>query len=155
MALNCSTAFRTRILGSESFSDLLDDGCMRIFSGAPPANADLPEQGALLGVVSVDAKAWRAGFPDWGLRWQQQGEFMLPLPTQAWAFRGIAAGTAGWFRLVGNAPDAGEASMSAIRIDGAIGTSLSPAEMTWGDRTVAPGTFYPLLSVYFALPPVA
>lgn len=43
--------------------------------------------------------------------------------SQTWSFNGVAAGTAGWFRLVGSVADGGGISTTAVRMDGSIATS--------------------------------
>ena len=40
-----------------------------------------------------------------------------------WSFAGVAAGTAGWFRMVGSVTDGGGSSTTLIRFDGSIATS--------------------------------
>lgn len=60
--------------------------------------------------------------------------------TSVWSFNGIAAGTAGWFRFIGSATDAGANIVSAPflpRLDGSIATSggdmnLSSVNITFG-----------------------
>jgi hypothetical protein len=46
--------------------------------------------------------------------------------TATWSFNGVAAGTAGWFRVIGSVADAGAAISAAlylVRLDGSIATS--------------------------------
>ena len=43
--------------------------------------------------------------------------------SQAWSFIGVAAGTAGWFRMIGSTEDAGGISTTAVRMDGSIATT--------------------------------
>ncbi len=59
---------------------------------------------------------------------------------QVWGFTGIAAGTAGWFRMVASVADAGGAVSGApylARLDGSVATS--GAEMSLSNITVAVG----------------
>jgi hypothetical protein len=148
MTLNCSTAFRTRLLGRESFNDIMGNGAIRIFTG------DAAEQGTLLGVVSVNGQPFTPGSPSWGIPWVQIGTYMIPQEGLLLAFQPLASGIAGWFRVVGNAPDDGTMSLTVPRMDGSIATLPATAEMSWTDATVAFGQSYPLTSILFALPPL-
>lgn len=62
-----------------------------------------------------------------GLIWTPPSAGVISkLATQIWSFAGVAAGTAGWFRLVASAADAGALLSAApwlARMDGSIGTS--------------------------------
>lgn len=153
MTINCSSAFRQRILGRESFGDLMNGGAIRVFSGAQPASADQPEQGTLLGVVSVNGQPWTAGASGWGLHFDPLGPYMMQRATETWLLSCIANGTAGWFRIVANPPDNGQGSLTALRIDGAIGTPAAPSDMTWGNPAIVAGNSYPITNLFFAIPP--
>lgn len=155
MSLMCSTAFRSRILGPESFDDIIGGGCIRIFEGTQPASADDPEQGTLLGIAALSGQTWVPGTTTAGIRWVQVGSWVQPEPGAPIAIAVSAAGTAGWFRLVGNGADAGLSSLDLPRIDGSIGTPDAPSQMTWSDRALAAGRIYPFASLLFALPPLA
>lgn len=154
MSLMCSTAFRTRILGRESFDDIIGGGCIRIFEGTQPASADDPEQGTLLGVGTIAGQTWVPGTTTAGIRWLQVGAWVQPVPGAPIAIAAIGTGVAGWFRIIGNGADAGRASLDLPRIDGSIGTTAAPAQMTWADRNVLAGHIYPFDSLIFALPPL-
>jgi hypothetical protein len=154
MSLMCSTSFRTRILGRESFDDIIGGGCIRIFAGTQPANADDPEQGTLLGVAALSGQTWVPGTTTAGIRWSQVGSWVQPTPGSLIAIAAIANGTAGWFRIIGNGADAGMSSLDLPRIDGSIGTPDAPAQMTWTDRGLLGGRIYPFASLLFALPPL-
>lgn len=54
-----------------------------------------------------------------------------------WSFAGIAAGTAGWFRLKANALDNDTLSTALPRVDGSIATS--GADMNLSNISVAIG----------------
>lgn len=53
-------------------------------------------------------------------------------PNETWSGVGLAAGTAGWFRVIGSVTDAGTLDSSAvqIRVDGSIATSGSEMNMS-------------------------
>lgn len=155
MALILSTAFREGILGRSSFDDLMNYGSIRIFSGPQPATADAAEQGTLLGVVTAGGGAWSAGSPDNGLIYTRNGLYLVNDATQQWLFTALASGTAGWFRVVGNAADTGGNDITACRIDGAIGGTSDGKEMQWDSTTLSAGQLYSLDSFLFTLPPIA
>jgi hypothetical protein len=116
------------------------DGVILIYSGSQPASANDAVSGTLLGRVTVNAGAWTAGSPTNGL------EFATPAARQmtkalaeVWQFTGLAEGTAGWFRFVGNAVDPGTADTTETypRIDGRIATT--GAEMNMSNLNVVTG----------------
>ena len=152
--LNLSTGLRSRLLGDEGLATLLLGGVIRIFSGPQPANADMAEQGTLLGVVTLNAEAWQAGHLSNGLTLDHVGLYVVKPYTARWMFTARATGNAGWFRYVANAPDAGITSITAVRMDGQIGTTTSPKEMIWDSPAVEQGTSYPIDSFIFTLPPL-
>jgi hypothetical protein len=59
-------------------------------------------------------------------------------PAHVWKMTGVAAGTAGWFRFVGNGADAGGTSTALARLDGSVGTAN--ADLNMANVTVAVGT---------------
>lgn len=57
-----------------------------------------------------------------GLRFSApSGGMVAKVVDDVWRFNGLATGSAGWFRFVGNAEDAGLASTTHVRLDGSIG----------------------------------
>lgn len=152
MPLNCSSAFRARILGNESFNDIMGGGVIRIFSGVQPSSADQLEQGTLLGVATLNGGPWTAGAAANGIQWSQIGTWMMPVGQIV--IVPSFAGEAAWFRIVGNAPDDGGASYSLPRIDGSIGTVDAPKEMAWDALGIEMDKLYPFNTLIFALPPL-
>jgi hypothetical protein len=155
MATNMSTGFRARILGAESFDDILGGGCVKVFTGAQPASADAPEQGTLLGLVTLNGLPWTTADTTNGLHWLRTGTFMGIPSSAAWRLLGNAAGNAGWFRIVGPSADAGGTSATAPRIDGSIGVTATPGDMTWGSVAVLASNSYAITSLFFVLPPLS
>lgn len=155
MPLMCSTAFRSRILGRESFDDIIGGGCIRVFEGTQPASADDPEQGTLLGVCALAGQTWVPGTTTAGIRWALAGSWAQPVVGSRLTIAATVSGNAGWFRIIGNAADPGGSALSLPRIDGSIGTADAPKEMTWSDRALVAGRVYPFSSLIFALPPLA
>lgn len=124
MTIKLSTGLRTLMAGTTGFGTAFEKGVIHIYSGPQPVTADAPVSGTLLGVVSEDAAPFAFGSVTNGLEFgPADGGTVAKNPAQEWKFKGVANGTAGYFRLMGNASDALGASTSAPRLDGNIGTS--------------------------------
>ena len=136
-----STGLVTRLLGTESFAALMENGCIEIRSGAPPASADAEATGTLLARITRDGGAWNAGNPANGLQWRRDGRYMIQEPGHEWRLTGIATGTASWFRLLANPFDSGIASLTALRVDGSIAAvgGTTPADLYLPTLSIAPG----------------
>lgn len=121
MALRFSTGLRNAMLDSTGLSAALADGVIHIYTGSQPASADAAVTGTLLGTVTVDGGAFTPGSPTNGLEFgTASGGVIAKAPGESWEFTGLADGTAGWFRFVGNAMDDGTSSTTLPRIDGSI-----------------------------------
>lgn len=75
-----------------------------------------------------------------GLTFAEPAAGVVGKSTEQWSFNGVAAGTAGWFRLVASEADAGGSSTTLARLDGSISTSgadlnLSNISITIGAPT--------------------
>jgi hypothetical protein len=153
--INCSTGFRTALLSGSSFNDIMGGGVIKIFQGGQPTSADEAEQGTFMGYVTLNGLPWVAGNPNFGIQWGVQG--IAAVPTQSpLALSCITSGAVGWFRIVGNAPDSGELSLTLPRIDGIIAQtgSTSVADMFWGNTTLTAGSSYPIQYLMFVFPPL-
>lgn len=123
MALRFSTQLKNDLLDSTGISASLDQGVIEIYSGVQPASADDPVTGVLLGRVQTDPNAtFTEGVKDGvGISFDAASNGVLSKNgAETWQFKGIAAGTAGWFRFRGNAADAGGSSTVLPRVDGTI-----------------------------------
>lgn len=121
MPLNLSDGLATALVGPVAFDDVFRDGAILVYGGAAqPATASSPRVGTLLARITNGGGAWTHGSPTNGLRFVRAGRFVIPDPAQDWRIRGIANGTARWFRLVANPFDGGEASLSLPRVDGTV-----------------------------------
>ena len=161
MALNESTGFVYARNGPQSVEAILQDSAIQIRSGPQPANADMPAAGVLLGLITSGGGAWLPGSPANGLRWVRDGRFVLMSPSQTWVLTGIANGVAGHFRIVGNGPDNGGASVTLPRIDGAI--ALAPdddsalavdAQLFLTDLNITASSSSRIGSFWYATPPL-
>lgn len=154
MAVNCSTGFRAAILGPTAFESIFNGGCIEVYSGAQPAHADMAPTGVLLGRITSGG-AWSEGSSTNGLLYQRTGHRVTNSAAQLWALLGVASGTAGWFRMRAIS-DPGADSLTARRIDGAIGALDAPGDFQLRLRnlTLAPSSSAPITSWWFALPPL-
>ena len=134
-----------------SLKDVFKDGVLRIYSGSQPSSADSAVSGTLLLEISESAGAFVAGAFDNGLEFGTAASGAIAKATaETWQDLGLAAGTAGWFRFVGNATDAGAASTTLPRIDGSIGTS--GADLNMSSTTITVGATYTVDSFQYTLP---
>ncbi len=151
-----STGYAAHVaLGSTSFVDAFRDGVIDIYSGPQPGTADAPPSGTLLGQITADGLPWTPGSEQGGLRWGADGRYVIKTPGVPWVLTGVAAGTAGWFRLRTNAPDDGELSMDAVRLDGAISpVGGEGAELWLATTSITPDTAILIQNFWIAVPPL-
>lgn len=129
MAERLSTGFVNAVNQTGSVKATMADGVIYIYSGTQPATADAAETGDLLMVVSVDAGTFTPGSAAAGLEMGTSTDGVLSKASgETWKGVGLAAagaGTqAGWYRWYANARTQG-ISTTAVRVDGAIGTTSS------------------------------
>lgn len=157
MATQLSTGFATAILGDKSFAGIFAGGCIEIYSGTQPANADIAASGNLLARVTRNGGTWTPGSPANGLLFQNGGRYVAFDPSHEYRLAGLATGTAGWFRLVSSAADGSVASTSLPRIDGAIGlddNSPGDFQMRLPTLSITPTTLISIPSAWWAIPPL-
>jgi len=134
--LRLSTGLRTNLAGSTGFAATFANGVIEIRSGTQPASADSAATGTLLGTVTLASGAFTPGSPTNGLTFAAAANGAVS-KSGTWSFVGIAAGTAGWFRLKGNGVDEGGASTTLPRLDGSI--AVSGADMNLSNIAIAIG----------------
>lgn len=145
MALRFSTGLKNALLGESGIDTganglrgVFKDGVINVYSGAQPASADDAVTGTLLGTVTVDGAAFTPGSPTGGLEFGAPASGVVAKSVaETWKFTGLAAGTAGWFRFVGNALDGGASSTSLPRIDGSI--ARTGGDLNLSNTTIAVG----------------
>ena len=119
MAIRFSTGLKDAILGTDGMKGALDTGAIYIYTGAQPASADTGSTGTLLGTVTVSAGT----LPGAEISFDAPSAGVLAkAAAEAWQFNGVADGTAGWFRYVGDpaSDDGTTTSTSLARLDGSI-----------------------------------
>lgn len=116
----------------------LKNGCLWIYSGSQPADADAAATGTALLKITVSSGAFVHGSATNGLDFDSPAAGVLTkAAAEVWSGIGLADGTAGWFRFVGNPTDALGLSTTLPRIDGRVSTS--GAEMTLSSLSVVTG----------------
>lgn len=144
--LYVSTKFKELILGASSFASIFNNGRILVYSGAQPASANAPAQGAILAEISTNGTPWNeGGAGGGGLLFAQSGAFVIA--DSAWRMRVVASGTAGWFRLYAPAADPDALSYAHPRIDGAIGSELILAS-----NVLAAGQSIPVHQFTYTIP---
>jgi len=129
MAERLSTGFVDAVNAVGSVKSVMANGVIHGYSGPQPATADAAESGDLLIIYTKDSGAFTPGVSTNGLNMGVSTDGVLAKDTtEVWSGVGLAAagtGTAvGHFRWYDNSVTTG-ASTTAVRIDGAIGTSSS------------------------------
>lgn len=140
MSIQLSTATRNAMTGTTGFKGAHDHGVIEIYTGPQPVNADAAVQGTLLGTFTLDAGAFTPGSNTNGLTFDAPvAGVVSKAAAENWQLVATAAGAAGWFRLKGNAVDAGSGGDSThYRMDGSIG--VSGADMNLANITFEVGT---------------
>jgi hypothetical protein len=142
-----STGFKNAILGPKSFAEIFNGGSIRLFSGARPAKADLAEPVVPVGSIK------RIGIGGVGLKFVLSGTYVIKPVNDLWQFLADQPGSVHWWRLVGPGDDAGD-SLTLPRIDGDIGTSAAPADLTLTQTLFDAGATLQIDSFLYTLPPV-
>ena len=118
MAFKFSTGLRNALLDTSSVRDSLDGGEIRIYSGTPPSspNDAVDEDNTLLVTITVDSG-------DTGLGFEAAADSgtLMKATDETWSGEVEATGTASFFRFV-QSDDTGDASTTAQRVQGGVGT---------------------------------
>jgi len=137
-----------------SLKDVFKDGVLRIYSGAQPASPDDAVNGSLLVEISLDAGTFAAGDYESGIEFELEASVTLgeleKESAETWQGVGAIAGTATWFRLVGNVADTGLLSTTLPRIDGTVGAS--GADLNMSNTAVSVGATYTVDTFKLSLP---
>lgn len=124
MTVKLSTGLRNNMAGAKGFAESFKDGVLHIYSGPQPLSPDNAATGTLLAIITKDGGAFTPGAPDNGLVFDTPANgTVAKKAADTWKGVGLAAGNAGYFRLMGNAADTGAASATLPRMDGSCGTS--------------------------------
>lgn len=149
MTVRLSTRTRTNLAGTTGFGATFANGVIDIYSGTQPASADAAITGTLLGRVTLNSGAFTAGSPTNGLTFAAAADGAVS-KSGVWSFNGVAAGTAGWFRLKGNALDNDGVSTTLPRLDGSI--AVSGADMNLSNISISVSSPNTIDSFSFQIP---
>ena len=149
MTIRLSTGLRTNIVGNTGVGATFTNGIVEIRTGSQPASADSAATGTLLGTVTLNSLPFVPGSPTNGLTFGAAAGGVLA-KSGVWAFSGIAAGTAGWFRLKANALDNDALSTTLPRLDGSVG--VSGADMNLSNIAISVGAPTTVDSFTIAMP---
>ena len=136
MTVRLSTALATNLAGTTGFAATFANVIVEIRTGTQPATADAAATGTLLGTVTLASGAFTPGSATNGLTFASASAGSVS-KSGTWSFNGVAAGTAGWFRLKGNALDNDALSTTLPRLDGSI--AVSGADMNLSNIAISPG----------------
>ncbi len=134
MTLRLSTQLRTNLAGSTGFSATFANGVIEIRTGSQPVTADAAVSGTLLGTITLNSGAFTPGVATNGLTFAAAVAGVVS-KSGIWSMNGIDVGTAGWFRLKGNAVDAGALSTVLPRLDGSI--AVTGADLNLSNISIA------------------
>lgn len=156
MTVRTSTGFVSRILGPYAFDTVFHNGCIEVYEGPQPATADLAATGVLLARITRDGLAWTPGGSSGGLQFERSGRYAYKAYGHTWRLKGLATGTAGWWRLLPNAYDHGAADMALPRIDGAVRLADSEADgsLTLNTLSITPATDISIDHWWYGMPPL-
>lgn len=130
MALRLSTGLRNKLLGTEGFQTIMQNGVIRIFPGVQPASADDAEGATALLDVTVSSGAFTPGTADNGLNFAAPDSGSCAKASgEVWSGAAAATGTAGWFRFYANDRTTG-ADTTHARFDGSVSTSGAQLNMS-------------------------
>lgn len=114
-----------------SLKDIFRNGVLKIYSGSQPTDPNNAVAGTLLALLTLSSAAFTEGLEGGGLEFDDSVSGVIAkCSEEVWSGLGVAAGTASWFRLCGNATDAGALSTVLPRIDGTVGVSGADATIS-------------------------
>jgi hypothetical protein len=145
MAISNSTGYKNAVAVTGSIRSIRNGGLLKIYAGTPPATADdaLDPSNTLLVTISDNGTGGGLQFdptPVSGVLQKQS--------TQTWSGTAVASGTATFFRweMPG---DTGNASTTAVRVQGAVG--LIGADLNLASTNITTGSVIVIASYNIGL----
>lgn len=136
MTIRLSTALATNLAGTIGFAATFANGIIEVRTGTQPATADAAATGTLLGTITLASGAFTPGTATNGLTFATAANGAVS-KSGVWSMVGENNGTAGWFRLKGNALDNNAISTTLPRLDGSI--AVSGSDMGLSNISIAIG----------------
>lgn len=156
MILKESTGFRTAFLAA--FPTIFNGGAIFIYAGARPGTADQAAPSDPIGIVTHLGMAWNPVSTGYGLRFIQQGPYIVFDPTLSAQITATLGGSATWWRLVAPGDDGTEPSLTFPRVDGDVGDKSLPANppesLLLDDLSLIVGIAIPLTYFLYTIPPI-
>ena len=116
--------------GANGLKGLLDNGVIRVYSGAQPASADAAPTGTLLGSITKDGASYTEGVVTNGLVLAAPSGRSVSKSSDVWKLTGVASGTAGYGRYQSLAVDDDSVSTTLVRVDFSIGITSGDMRVT-------------------------
>lgn len=152
MTIQLSTGLRNGMLNATGYKEAFTNGVIYLYSGPQPASADAAVAGTLLGKVTLAAGAFAFGTGTNGINMDVPAAGIVSkAAAEAWQMVGIAIGTIGWGRLMGNANDALGISTTLPRFDFSVATV--GADLNLSTVSIIVGTPVTVDIFQFTLPP--
>jgi len=137
MTVSMSTGLKQGLLASSGVDEQFLNCTIHFYSGAQPANADAATTGTRVAQATIAGGAFVSGSATNGLNFGAPVAGVLSKEVaENWTIKGIAAGTIGWFRIVGNAADNELASTTLPRLDGVCGINTGDMRLTTVTTTI-------------------
>jgi hypothetical protein len=124
---------------SKGWKDIFANHVIHVYSGSPPATADLIETGTLLLKITKESGAFTPGDSTNGLNFDAIADGVISKDSEIHSGVGLDDATAGYYRIYDNAEETG-ASSTAIRAQGSVGITsadflMSSTSITTGSTT--------------------
>lgn len=121
--IRLSSGLRRAVVTDTGLGSMLNGGRIDLYASAQPDSADQGATGTPIAVITQDGDRTPEAS---GLLLAQGEEAGTLTNAGVWIITGLAAGTASWWRFVGDPQDTGENdSIFAVRLDGAVGEGFS------------------------------
>lgn len=132
--IRLSTGLRNALMGASGLRAMMNRGVIDVYSGAPPALADMAPTGTHLARITQDGLTFIPGSTPGGLVLKKGLAGQL-INDGSWVMTGLNTGAAGWWRWKWNGDDPGTFSLFYPRVDGLVNETLVLL-----DTAVSPGS---------------
>lgn len=120
MTVRISSGLRDAVVTNYGLGIMMQYGHIQVFAGTQPASPDEPPSGALLAQITQDGLPIPVPGDDAGGLMLVGGAVGEVVNLGNWIIKGVADGTAGWWRFVAGNIDPGGYSTTACRVDGTV-----------------------------------
>lgn len=148
--IKSSTGLRNAMLNTGSFASVMeagDGGCIKVYSGTPPATADDAVTGTLL--LTITTSGVTTGTAGSTLLMGAPTDGVISKEATAWTGTAVATGAPSYFRHVATG-DTGVLSTSQPRVQGDV--ALVGAALSMGVSTLTSGVTYPIDACNYRFP---